>query len=87
MASVEPEQIETIERKTAELFERLIFVDCREQTANAIENEGPDIMGAAFGALGEISAQALMTTPEVTAGWEGFTKYFDLSKFDELGLE
>lgn len=84
MASVTPEQRETLNRQAAVLMQRLVTVDCRTEAVAAVKFEGPDTLGEAFSVLGQVAVRGLMSDPAVTEGLSGLDKYSDTAKWDEL---
>ena len=87
LSSVKPEQRDEFDRKLAEIATRLVLVDCRKQTIDAVKYEGEKSIESSFEVLGNIAARALMSDPTVASGTQGFIKYLDQSKFQELGKE
>jgi hypothetical protein len=87
LSSVDIQQSDEINKRIASLFQRLLVVDCRSQTVDAIKNEGPNAIEAAFKVLGEIATRDLMSDKEVAKEIEGFIKYLDQSKFEEIGIK
>jgi len=48
----------------------------------AMEKDGSEAFKIAFGVLGRLAMQELMSNPDVNASVAGFTKYIDKSKLD-----
>jgi hypothetical protein len=87
MANVTPDQRAEIDKTMADLFMRLLTVDCRAEAVAAIKNEGPNAIGGAFQTLGQIAGAGLMTAPEVAAGMSGLESHLDAQKLGELAQE
>jgi hypothetical protein len=86
IASVSQEERGRMDRDIAALFERLVTEDCREEAREAIRYEGMNTaFESSFALLGKVAMQELMTDPNVSAGFDGFTKYLDEQKFEALG--
>ena len=66
------------------LMQRLMLVDCRKQTADALKYEGTASIGQAFGVLGQAAMRGLMSDPSVAAGMAGMGKAIDEKKFEEM---
>ncbi|PLY02551.1 MAG: hypothetical protein C0623_03560 [Desulfuromonas sp.] len=65
------------------LITRLMTEDC-PQTANAAFKEGgTSSIQYAFGIVGEVAMQELMTEPSVSQALGAFEKYLDQDKFDQ----
>ncbi|MBX7198031.1 MAG: hypothetical protein K1X51_01485 [Rhodospirillaceae bacterium] len=87
MSAIKPEQRDVMDQKTAELMQRLLLVDCKKETMDAVKYEGPGAMQAAFSVLGSVAMRGLMAEPEVAKGLQGLERYMDKSKLEELGKE
>ena len=74
---------EEIQRSMSELFERLVFSDCSEETKNALKDDGSVSFKNAFTVLGQIAAAELMRRPEVTKSINGFLNYVDTAKLEK----
>ncbi len=84
IASVSKEQLDEANKKTAQLFEKLLTKSCREQTIKAVKNEGTAAIQSGFQVLGQVAARELFTSPEVAAGMAGLEKHFDAKKLEEV---
>lgn len=62
------------------LLTRLLTENCAEQTRAAVTNEGSQGLEAAFGALGQLAMQELMTNKDVSAALSGFERFVDQKK-------
>ena len=84
LATVTDAQRDDANRRTAELFQKLLTVSCRTEVQQAIRYEGPQSIGTGFQAVGEVAGRELFTDAAVTQAMGGFEKYFDHQKLDEL---
>lgn len=67
-------------QETANLFMRLMTVDCVDETRAAAEKDGALAMKLAFSKLGEVAMQELMSNPAVQASFGGLDRYIDRDK-------
>src|SRR3954471_24300597 len=72
-----------LDRKLASLATRLVTESCQAEAKAAIKTEGPDSFKVAFGALGQLAMQELMSNPSVSEGFGRYTKYLDNAKFEK----
>ena len=84
IASVSEKQLDDANKETAELFVKLLTESCREQAQKAVKYEGPYAIQAGFKVLGQVAAQELFSSPEVSAGMAGMEKHFDTEKLEEI---
>jgi hypothetical protein len=73
-----------VDKKMAALATRLITDSCKTEAKAAIESEGSESFKAAFGALGKLAMQELMSNPSVRASFARYEKYLDKDKFDSV---
>lgn len=71
-----------LDKKMAALATRLITESCRTEAKAAIEKEGSESFNAAFGSLGKLAMQELMSDPSVNSSFTRYAKYLDKAKFD-----
>jgi hypothetical protein len=64
----------------AALLERLLTVSCRTEARAALKNLGPPAFQASFSILGQVAAQDLFASPQVTAGMQAFTQHLASAK-------
>jgi hypothetical protein len=87
---VTPTQRDGYDRLTGKLVERLLEIDCRKETVDAIKYDGPHSLEAAFGLLGQVAFKSLAADPAVNQSLGNFTKYVDETNlkalFREAGL-
>jgi hypothetical protein len=62
------------------LVTKLISEDCAKEARAAMDKEGGGAMEFAFGSLGELAMQELMTNPAVNASISAFEKHMDQAK-------
>jgi len=88
LSSTSEEQLESENKKTADLFMRLLTVSCREKAEKAIKYEGNVAIQTSFKILGQISAQELFANPDVAKAINGLEEYFDEEKLkSSLGIK
>lgn len=66
------------------LLTRLLTEDCPDQTKMAVKEDGDEAIKQAFGLVGKIAMQELMTNKDVTASISGFQQYVDKEKFNAV---
>lgn len=71
-----------LNRRMAATATRLITEDCRVESMLAMDTDGSASFEVAFGALGKLAMQELMSNPAVTASFVEYTKYIDKQKFE-----
>jgi len=69
-----------LDKKMAALATKLITESCRTEAKVAIEKEGSESFKAAFGALGKLAMQELMSNPDVNTSFSRYTRYIDQKK-------
>jgi hypothetical protein len=87
VASATPEQRVEFEKEGATLFQRLVLVDCRKETIDALKHEGAGAIQNSFAVLGEVAGKALMDDPSVNAGLMAMTSYLDKDRWQALSRE
>lgn len=63
---------------------KLLTQSCPEQTRSALATDAGEAFKLAFGFLGKLAMQELMTNPEVGASFSGFERYIDQQKLKAL---
>ena len=66
------------------LFTRLLTENCPAQAKQAMKERTSAAMGDAFGLVGKMAMQELMTNKDVTDSISGFEKFIDKEKIDSL---
>lgn len=84
MTNLTDAQRDAAVQKAGGLMQRLMLVDCRKETVDALKYEGTGSIGQAFGVLGQAAMRGLMGDPKVADGMAGLGKAIDESKFAEM---
>ena len=71
-------------KAAADLFTRLLTVDCRAETVAAIKNEGELAIAQSFSVLGQVAMQSLVRDPDVKASIGQIEQDIDVNKFKAL---
>ena len=77
----------SVEKQGAELFQRLLTVDCHAQSVAAIKYEGASGLESSFTMLGQMATRSLMTDPHVTQSLGRLGSNMDDSKMQALFAE
>jgi len=72
--------IDEANKTAAGIIMRLMTESCNAQMKNAIAQGGPRAIQAAFGNIGQLAMQELMSHPDVNAAMSAFEKYADREK-------
>ena len=90
LSTVTPEQRAQFNQETADLMQRLVLIDCRQQTVAALKNEGPDSLLTSLTVLGSVAARGLMMNSPAAIGMLDLARRIDGAKlralFQEAGL-
>jgi hypothetical protein len=86
LSSVTDEQRDGLSRSAAGLFQRLLLVDCRRETIDALKFEGERALETSFEVLGKVATVGLLSDPQVASQLEsGFDgENLDRPKWVEL---
>jgi len=76
--------IESSNKYVADLITRLITVDCPKQAKAVSKKTGTGGFEYAFGIVGKVAMQELMTEPSVSTSLGAFEKYLDQEKFNQV---
>lgn len=87
MAKITDAESEGLNRQAAQLFQRLMLNDCRQQSLNAIKYDGPSSIVSASETLGRIAMGDLMAAPETSAYMGRMDSYLDKEKWEAFGKE
>jgi hypothetical protein len=87
MANISQQDRDRLNKGTADLFGRLMLVDCRAQAVAALKNEGTSAFGQAGQVLGASAAHKLMSSPEGEAELNKLGDYVDKKAWEALGKE
>ena len=77
---------EELDRTAAAIVTRLLIESCRSQAKLAVEKEGAASFQAAFGTLGMLAMQELMSNPKVASSFTNYSKYLDANKINSALL-
>ena len=86
-SSMTDAQRDAATKRAAELFQRMMVVDCRAETVAAVKYEGPSSLETGFRVFGEVAGRGLFGSPEVAASLQKMSSYVDKSKFEALAKE
>lgn len=87
MAKISSEQSEAMSRTTAQLMQRIILVDCKPQTVEAIKYEGGSAIQEAFSVLGQSAMADLMRGEETNRYMGSLDQFLDQEKWNALMRE
>ena len=76
--------IEFYNKSIALLFEDLLTVRCRQETADALTFESEEAFASAFEVLGIVSMEKLIEHPSVISASENVINYIDLNKLSKI---
>jgi hypothetical protein len=71
-----------LDRILAAMLTRLMTENCVAQARSALEKDGSAAFPTAFGVMGQLAMQELMSDPGVNAAMSDFSKYLDQNKFN-----
>lgn len=66
----------------ATMVTRLMTESCQAQARSAMAKDGGAAFQVAFGAVGKLAMQELMSNPNVNTSFSDFSKYIDQKKFN-----
>lgn len=84
LANVSAAQRDGITQDTGALLQRLLTEDCRAETTQAIQNEGPQTVDYAFQIFGQVIGRGLFGDPHVAEGMKGLSASLDVEKLKAL---
>lgn len=73
---------DALDRMMATMVTRLMTDSCRAQAKSAMEKDGSESFQAAFGTIGKLAMQELMSNPEVNSSFSRFAEYIDQDKMN-----
>ena len=76
--------IEFYNKSIALLFEDLLTIRCRQETADALTFESEEAFASAFEVLGIVSMEKLIEHPSVIRASEDVINYIDLNKLSKI---
>ena len=71
---------EDTSRYVGGLVTRLLTESCTQEARTAFQSEGSAAFKVAFGSLGQLAMQELMTNPQVSSSFSNIEKYVDQKK-------
>jgi len=86
-SSMTDAQRDAATKRAAELFQRMMVVDCRKETVAAVKYEGVGSLETGFRVFGEVAGRGLFGSPEVAQSMQKMSSYVDRSKFEALAKE
>lgn len=87
MTTLTQAERDKINKSTAQLYDRLILVDCRSAAIAAIKNEGIEALHESGKALGAAAATKMFSSPAGQAELEKYSDFMDKEGWQALGAE
>ncbi|MGN6525421.1 MAG: hypothetical protein ACTHL8_03465 [Burkholderiaceae bacterium] len=84
LSAVTPQMREDVTRKAAQVFTRLLTVDCLDEARRTASLNGGAGMQGAGGKLGEVAMRELVTDAQVTRAIADIAKYTDMAAIAKL---
>jgi len=84
IASIAPAASEDASRSAGQLFTRLLADSCPKEASAAVRASGQVAIQTAFGTLGQLAMQELMTDPEVAASMGRLQAHMDSSRIQAV---
>ena len=84
LSNVKPSDRKEMDKTLAALFTRLMTENCPAQAKEVLEKDGPKGFEAAFGIIGRLAMQELMSDPNVNASFSNFVQFLDRSKIESV---
>lgn len=84
ISNVSQAQRDEINRGMGNIITKLLTERCPSQARIAMEREGSGALQTAFGVVGQLAMQELMSNPEVTASVGEYVKYIDQNKMNAV---
>lgn len=84
LSNVTTREKDDLDKLMAALMTRLMTENCPAQARVAMQNEGTAAFQAAFGVIGKLAMQELMTSPDVNSSFSRYAKYIDQKKMDSV---
>ncbi len=84
IATVDESTRAQVSRKTAELFQRLVTVSCRQQTADAMKYEGSAALTDGFKTLGGVAMSTVLTNAEVAKAASSYVNFMDMDEIKRV---
>ena len=87
LSNISPAQRTKVNAEAGGVYNRLLTVDCRKEAVSALKNEGPSVMGPAFGVLGRSVANGIFRSPEADAELSKLGESFDVAALKQVFAE
>jgi hypothetical protein len=87
LSTVSAEQLEEANKRTANLFTKLLAESCLNESRAALKYEGTKAFESSFRVLGDIAGRELFESREVAAAMAGLEKHFDEEKLKAVVSE
>ncbi len=84
MVDLSDREKKVIDKDVADIFTRLLSVDCMDETKKALDYEGDNVMFTAFEILGSVAAKGFIDNPNVERSINKFVEQVDTKKLDYL---
>ena len=84
ISNVSAKQLDKANKKTADLFMKLLTVSCRSETEKALKYEGKTTLQVSFQVLGQVAGKELFASPEVSAAMSGLERHLDEKRLQSL---
>ena len=85
MVDLSDREKKIIDKDVAHIFTRLLSEDCIDETKNALDYEGDNVMFTAFSVLGQAAAKGFNDDPTVKRSINKFAEFIDIEKLNYLG--
>src|ERR1035437_3924492 len=84
LSNVTEKDRDDLDKMMTVMLTKLMTENCPSQAKAAMQNEGNAAFQAAFGVIGKLAMQELMSNPEVNSSFTKFSKYIDKNKMDSV---
>ena len=81
LSNIKPADVVQIDKTVANIFVRLLTVDCNAEAKLVLETQKQDAFKDAFGFLGKLATNELLSDQRVTTAFRQFVEYVDEKKF------
>jgi hypothetical protein len=75
---------EELDKTMAAMFTKLIIDSCPAQAKLAMDQDGLAGFQTAFGTIGQLAMQELLSNPNVNSSFTNFTKYIDQKRMNSV---
>ena len=84
MVDLSDREKKVIDKDVADIFTRLLSLDCIDETKKALDYEGDNVMFTAFEILGSVAAKGFIENQYVERAINKFVEQVDTEKLDYL---